>query len=118
MRDVTERSRLERKRSELQQCLRRTEALRSLAVMAGGVAHDFNNLLSGVIGSTELGLLRLEQSQDSVRSCLEEAHKFVPKPHGLANLGAALRHALESERTASSARAGGVPAGAGDATAA
>ena len=77
MRDVTERARLERERSELEQYLQRTEALQSLAVMAGGVAHDFNNLLSGVIGSTELGLLRLEKSPASVRPCLEEARKFA-----------------------------------------
>ena len=77
MRDVTERARLERERAELQQYLQRTEALRSLAVMAGGVAHDFNNLLSGVIGSTELGLLKLGKSPALVRSCLEEARKFA-----------------------------------------
>jgi signal transduction histidine kinase len=77
MRDVSESARLERERCELQQYLQRTEALRSLAVIAGGVAHDFNNLLDGVIGSTELGLLKLSESPPAARSCLEEARGFA-----------------------------------------
>lgn len=77
IRDETARVRLERERSELQQYLRRTEALRSLAVMAGGVAHDFNNLLSGVIGSTELGLLRVNKSPELVKQCLDDARKYA-----------------------------------------
>lgn len=77
LRDVTARERLERERLELEQYLQRTEALQSLAVLAGGIAHDFNNLLSGVIGSTELGLLRLEKSPAQVRECIEDARRFA-----------------------------------------
>jgi PAS domain S-box-containing protein len=77
MRDVSERARLERERCELDRYLQHTEALRSLAVMAGGVAHDFNNLLGGVIGNTELGLMKLSESPSFARSCLEEARGFA-----------------------------------------
>jgi two-component system, cell cycle sensor histidine kinase and response regulator CckA len=77
LRDITARERLERERSELEQYLQRTEALQSLAVLAGGVAHDFNNLLGGVIGSTQLGLLRLKKSPSQAEVCLEEAQRFA-----------------------------------------
>ncbi|MGC4070781.1 MAG: response regulator [Polyangiaceae bacterium] len=77
LRDVTVRARLERERRELDQHLQRTQALQSLAVLAGGVAHDFNNLLSGIIGSTELALLRLTHSPAAARECLEESRRFA-----------------------------------------
>lgn len=77
MRDITERERLERDRFELEQHLQRTEALQSLAVLAGGVAHDVKNLLSGVIGCTELGLRRLGHFPGEVGEHLEEARRFA-----------------------------------------
>ena len=77
LRDVTARAKLEHEKRELDLYLQRTEALQSLAVLAGGVAHDFNNLLSGVIGSTELGLIRLKKSPLTVRPCLEDARRFA-----------------------------------------
>jgi PAS domain S-box-containing protein len=77
LRDMTARAKLEQERRELDLYLQRTEALQSLAVLAGGVAHDFNNLLSGVIGSAELGLLRLVKSPASARQCLEDARRYA-----------------------------------------
>lgn len=77
MRDITERERLERDRFELEQHLQRTEALQSLAVLAGGVAHDVNNLLTGVIGCTELGLRRLGPFPGEVGEQFEEARRFA-----------------------------------------
>lgn len=38
----------------LQEGIMRTERLRSLGVLAGGVAHDFNNQLMGILGYLEL----------------------------------------------------------------
>lgn len=77
LRDITARLQLDRERRELELHLQRTEALQSLAVLAGGVAHDFNNLLSGVLGNTDLALLRLQRNPQAVHPCLVEIRQFA-----------------------------------------
>lgn len=52
--DVTEQRRLEDR-------VRETQRMESLALLAGGVAHDFNNLLLGVIGQVDLLKARLPE---------------------------------------------------------
>jgi PAS domain S-box-containing protein len=59
VRDLTDRVVTERRQRDLERELQRTQALQSLAVMAGGVAHDFNNLLCGVLGNAELALRKV-----------------------------------------------------------
>ncbi|HET7543649.1 MAG TPA: ATP-binding protein [Polyangiaceae bacterium] len=56
VRDLTDRVVTERRQRDLERELQRSQALQSLAVMAGGVAHDFNNMLCGVVGNAELAL--------------------------------------------------------------
>ncbi len=55
--DVTERRRIERH-------LARSERLRAVADLAGGVAHHFNNFLQVVIGSADLALGYLDSGED------------------------------------------------------
>ncbi len=59
VRDLTDRVVTERRQRDLERELQRSQALQSLAVMAGGVAHDFNNLLSGVVGNAEVALRKV-----------------------------------------------------------
>jgi PAS domain S-box-containing protein len=59
IRDLTDRVVTERRQRDLERELQRSQALQSLAVMAGGVAHDFNNLLSGVVGNAEVALRKV-----------------------------------------------------------
>lgn len=59
VRDLTERVVTERRQRDLDRELQRSQALQSLAVMAGGVAHDFNNLLCGVVGNAEVALRKV-----------------------------------------------------------
>jgi len=59
IRDLTDRVVTERRQRDLERELQRTQALQSLAVMAGGVAHDFNNLLCGVVGNADVALRKV-----------------------------------------------------------
>ncbi|MFZ5893371.1 MAG: hybrid sensor histidine kinase/response regulator [Myxococcota bacterium] len=78
VRDVTDRVVTERRQRDLERELQRSQALQSLAVMAGGVAHDFNNLLCGVVGNAELALLKLPGDAPSpVTRCLTEIMAFA-----------------------------------------
>ena len=78
VRDLTDRVVTERRQRDLERELQRSQALQSLAVMAGGVAHDFNNLLCGVVGNAEIALLRLPSSAPApVARCLNEILTFA-----------------------------------------
>ncbi len=78
LRDLSERIVSERRQRDLEKELQRSEALQSLAVLAGGVAHDFNNLLSGVLGNAELAQRWLPTSAPpDLGSCLEEIKTFA-----------------------------------------
>ena len=73
VRDLTDRVATERRQRDFERQLQRSQALQSLAVMAGGVAHDFNNLLCGVVGNAEIALLKVPSDAPSALSrCLNE----------------------------------------------
>lgn len=78
VRDLTERIVTARRQQELERDLQRSQALQSLAVMAGGVAHDFNNLLCGVVGNAELAQRKVPpEAPVQLSRCLAEIINFA-----------------------------------------
>ena len=78
VRDLTDRVVTERKQRDLERELQRSQALQSLAVMAGGVAHDFNNLLCGVVGNVEVARRKVPRDAPPMLSrCLGEIMAFA-----------------------------------------
>jgi two-component system, cell cycle sensor histidine kinase and response regulator CckA len=78
VRDLTERIVAARRQQDLERELERSQALQSLAVMAGGVAHDFNNLLCGVVGNAELAQRKVPPDAPPLLShCLAEIVNFA-----------------------------------------
>ncbi|HEY3254992.1 MAG TPA: ATP-binding protein [Polyangiaceae bacterium] len=78
VRDFTDRVATERRQRDLERELQRSQALQSLAVMAGGVAHDFNNLLCGVVGNAEIALRKVaSDASPMVAHCLSEILVFA-----------------------------------------
>jgi PAS domain S-box-containing protein len=60
LRDVTDRSQLERE-------LLRASKMESVGVLAGGIAHDFNNFLAVIMGNLTLALLDERMPADAVK---------------------------------------------------
>jgi PAS domain S-box-containing protein len=78
VRDLSERVVTERRQRDLERELQRSQALQSLAVMAGGVAHDFNNLLCGVVGNAEIARRKLpNDAPPALSRCLTEISSFA-----------------------------------------
>ena len=78
VRDLSERVVTERRQRDLERELQRSQALQSLAVMAGGVAHDFNNLLCGVVGNAEIARRKLPgDAPPALLRCLTEISSFA-----------------------------------------
>ncbi len=71
VRDVTEATRAERQRLEMEHRIQQTQKLESLGVLAGGIAHDFNNLLMGILGYADLALDDLTPTSPA-RSSIEQ----------------------------------------------
>jgi PAS domain S-box-containing protein len=78
VRDFTDRVVTERRQRDLERELQRSQAMQSLAVMAGGVAHDFNNLLCGVVGNAEIARRNVaSDASPAVTHCLSEIMVFA-----------------------------------------
>lgn len=59
VRDITDITRMESERDELQRGLRQAQKMEAVGQLAGGIAHDFNNILASILGYTELASRRV-----------------------------------------------------------
>jgi PAS domain S-box-containing protein len=67
--DITESRRLERE-------LQYAQKMEAVGTLAGGIAHDFNNMLQGILGYTEILLLKKEKDAPEYRR-LSEIRKLA-----------------------------------------
>jgi two-component system cell cycle sensor histidine kinase/response regulator CckA len=80
--DISERTRSEKLRAELEQRLAQAQRLESVGQLAGGVAHDFNNLLSVIL--TCVGFAERALPEDSpVRDDVEEIGRAAERAAAL-----------------------------------
>ena len=73
--DITERTRAEKKKQELESRLRKFQHLEAIGTLAVGIAHDINNILTPILGYAELGMLELavEETQHEYFSEISQA---------------------------------------------
>ncbi|MDQ8038048.1 MAG: PAS domain S-box protein [Pedobacter sp.] len=75
VRDITDITRMEAERDQLQQGLRQAQKMEAVGQLAGGIAHDFNNILASILGYAELAARRQPQSGDAKLGVyLEQIH--------------------------------------------
>ncbi len=82
--DITEQKQAEKERRALRAQVQHMQKLESLGVLAGGIAHDFNNLLTGIMGNSELALVRLSP-HSSIRENIEGIQKAAVRAANLCN---------------------------------
>ncbi len=74
VRDIAEQRQAEDALRRSKEQLQQSQKLEAIGMLAGGIAHDFNNLLSGILGFSEIGLMKLEANHP-VRRHLTEIMK-------------------------------------------
>jgi PAS domain S-box-containing protein len=71
IRDVTQRKRTEEEKDKIQAQLFQSQKMEAIGAVVGGVAHDFNNLMTAIQISTDLAMMRIDDSHDLYREFKE-----------------------------------------------
>ncbi|MCK5322649.1 MAG: CHASE2 domain-containing protein [Desulfobulbaceae bacterium] len=78
VRDVSERKKNEKEQQNLYSQLLQAQKMEAIGTLAGGIAHDFNNILSGILGYTDLSLLRIAKGtkeHEYLREVITAVHR-------------------------------------------
>ena len=80
--EIIEREKAEVEKEKIQAQLLQAQKMEAVGVLAGGIAHDFNNLLTGILGCTEMVILKNEIN-DHVYHDLKEIQVAVDRAANL-----------------------------------
>ena len=69
--DITDVKCAEAEKEKMQSQLMQAKKMEAIGILAGGVAHDFNNLMTAIIGSADMSMMDIKES-DPVFSDLKE----------------------------------------------
>jgi two-component system, cell cycle sensor histidine kinase and response regulator CckA len=82
VRDVTRRKQGEAENQNIQAQLFQAQKMEALGTVVGGVAHDFNNLMTAIQISTDLSLMKVDESHELFRE-LKEIRNSALRATGL-----------------------------------
>jgi PAS domain S-box-containing protein len=95
-RDVSQRKRAEKERTQLESQLRQAQKMEAIGTLAGGIAHDFNNILSPIIMYTEIALKSTRD--EDLRPYLDQVLKSSRRASDLVKQILAISRQTEPQR--------------------
>ncbi|MFC1965882.1 response regulator [Chloroflexota bacterium] len=95
--DITERKKAEEKEKQLQQELSLTSRLATVGEMASGIAHEINNPLTGVIGFSDL--LLMKDIPEDIRGDINLIHEGALRVAGITDRMLSFARQYKPERT-------------------
>jgi PAS domain S-box-containing protein len=79
--DISEKKKLLKEKTSLQDQLTHVQKIEAIGTLAGGIAHDFNNILVGILGFTELAIVR--ENDEKISSYLSKVQHAGNRAKGL-----------------------------------